>query len=104
MEVASLVSLGKSVMVRDSSSIVTETTEIALGSLLLLDCNSDDFYLVICKADFDLKLVWHDKFICLNGIVVILLLFGNLIAILVHHLLLHLLLLEFLLNKKIRRY
>jgi len=101
VEVSSLISLRESVMVSDSRAIVTETSKVALGSLLFLDSDSHDFNLIVSKADLKLKLVRHHKLISLNRIVVILLLFSDLVAFLPHHLLLHLLLLELLQKRKI---
>lgn len=97
VEVSRLIGLSESMVVGDTVAIVAETSEVRLRALLLLDCNSDDFDLVISKADFDLKLGWHLELVRLNRIIVVLLLLGNLVAFL-HHLLLHLLLLELLMK------
>ena len=53
-------------MVCDTSAIVTETTEVALGSLLLLDGDSHNFDLVVSETDLNLELVWHDELIGFN--------------------------------------
>jgi len=82
-------------VVGDAVAIVAEAAEVRLRALLLLDCHSHDFDLVIGEADFDLKLRRHLELVRLNRIIVVLLLLGNLVAFL-HHLLLHLLLLELL--------
>ena len=63
MEVSSLISLCEGVMIGDTISIISETSEVWLGPLLLFNGNSDNFYLVIGEADLDLKLVRHDEFI-----------------------------------------
>ena len=96
MEVSCLISLSESMMVCDSSTIVSEASKIALGPLLLLDSDGHNFDLVVCEANLHLKLVRHDELVSFNRVVVILLLLLNLIAFLSHHLLLHLLLLELL--------
>ena len=46
-------------------------------------------YLIVCKSNFDFELVWHNKFIRFNWVIVVLLLtILDLVAILLHHLLL----------------
>lgn len=47
MEVSRLISLCERVMVSDTSAIVTEATEVALGSLLFLYGNSHNFDLIV---------------------------------------------------------
>ena len=96
MEVSCLISLCESVMVCDSSTIVSEASKIALGPLLLLDGDGHNFDLVVSEANLHFKLVRHDELVSFNRVVVILLLLLDLIAFLSHHLLLHLLLLELL--------
>ena len=86
-------------VVGDAVAIVAEAAEVRLRALLLLDCYSHDFDLVIGEADFDLKLRGHLELVRLNRIIVVLLLLGNLVAFL-HHLLLHVLLLELLTKRK----
>ena len=66
MIVGSLICLSEGVVVSDSVPIVAETTEVGLWSLLLFDCYSHDFDLVVCESYFDLELVWHYKFIRFN--------------------------------------
>ena len=100
MEVSRLIRLSEGVMIRDARAIVTETTEVAFGSLLLFNGDSDNFDLVVSEADLNFELVWHDEFVSFDRIVVILLLFSHLVPLLAHHLLLHLLLLELLREKK----
>ena len=103
MEVSCLIGLREGVMVRDSSAIVAEATEVALRPLLFLYGDGHDFDLVIGEADLDFKLVRHHELVSFNRVIVILLLLSDLIAFLSHHLLLHLLLLE-LLRKKETKY
>ena len=66
VEVSRLISLCESVMVRDSSAIISEATKVALGPLLLLHGNGNDFDLVVSKADLHLELVGHHKFVSFN--------------------------------------
>ena len=66
MEVSCLIGLREGVMVRDSSAIVAEATEVALRPLLFLYGDGHDFDLVIGEADLDLKLVRHDELISLD--------------------------------------
>ena len=94
MEVARLVSLSECMMVSDTWSIVSETTKISLRSLLFFNSYCHNFDLIVCKSDFDIEFVGHDELISFDRVIVVLLLFGNLVTILSHHLLLHLLLLE----------
>ena len=103
MEVSCLVGLCEGVVVRDARTIITEAAEVALGPLLFLDSDGHDFDLIIGESDLNFKLVGHHELVSFNRVIVILLLFGNLIAFFSHHLLLHLLLLELLSNEK-RRY
>ena len=91
-----LISLREGVMEGDARAIISETTEIWLGSLLFLHVNSHDLDLVISQSNLDFELVWHDELISLNGVVVILLLLNNLKVFLAHHLLLLLLQLHLL--------
>jgi hypothetical protein len=96
VEVLGLVSLRESVMVGDSIPVVPETSEVGLGTLLLLYLDSHDLHLVVGETDFHLELVGHNELVSFDGIVVVLLLLSHLVAFLLHHLLLHLLLLELL--------
>jgi len=66
MEVPSLISLSESMMESNAISIVSETSKVGLGSLLLFDCNSHDFDLVVSQTDLYLKLVGHNKLVSLN--------------------------------------
>jgi hypothetical protein len=66
MKISRLISLGEGVMICDTSAIVTETTEVALGSLLLLDGDSHNFDLIVSETDLNLELVWHDELIGFN--------------------------------------
>ena len=93
MVVASLISLSERMVVSDAWSIVSETTEISLRSLLFLNSYCHDFDLIISEANFDIELIRHDKFVSFNRIIVVLLLLSHLVPLL-HHLFLHLLLLE----------
>lgn len=61
-------------MVSHSRAVITVTAEIWLGSLLLLNFNSNDLDLVVGEADFNFELIRHNKLISLDRIVVILLL------------------------------
>ena len=79
--VCDLVRLGESVVVGNSRSIVSETAEVWFRPLLLLNVHRDYFYLVVRQSDFNLKLVWHNKFVCLDGVVVILLLLNLLLLL-----------------------
>jgi len=81
-----LVGLGESVVVGNSGTVVSETAEVGLGTLLLLDLNSDDLDLVVGETDLDLELVGHHKLIGFNGVVVVLLLLLLLVLLLLLHL------------------
>ena len=48
MVIGGLVSLCESMMVSDSISVISETTEVGLWSLLLLDSHAHDFDLIVC--------------------------------------------------------
>jgi len=78
-------------MVGDSTPVIPETSKVGLGTLLFFNGNSHNFDLIIGKADLDFELVWHNKFISFDRIIVGLLLLCNLVPFLIHHLLLKLL-------------
>ena len=96
MVVASLICLCECVVVSDTCTVVAETTKVGLGALLLLDSDCNDFDLIVGETNLDFELGRHLELICLNRVIVVLLLLSNLISLLRHHLLLHLLLLELL--------
>jgi len=86
-------------MVRDAGPVVAEASKVGLRPLLLLNGYSHDLHLVVSQANLHLELRRHLELVCLDRVIVVLLLLGNLIAFLSHHLLLHLLLLELLRTK-----
>ena len=89
MVISGLVGLCESMMVSDSVSVISETTKVRLWSLLLLDGHAHDFNLIVSKSNLNFELVWHNKFIRFNRVIVVLLLtILDLVAILLHHLLL----------------
>ena len=94
--VARLICLCECVVVSDTRAVVAEATEVGLGALLLLDSDCNDFDLIVGETNLDFELGRHLELICLNRVIVVLLLLSNLISLLRHHLLLHLLLLELL--------
>lgn len=101
VKVLSLVGLGEGVVESDPGPVISETSEVGLRALRLLNSNRHYLHLVVSQADFDLELVGHHELVRLDRIVVILLLFSHLVAfLLAHHLLLHLLLLELLWKKR----
>ena len=66
MVISGLVSLCESMMVSDSISVISETTEVRFWPLLLLDCHAHDLDLIVSKSDLNFELVWHHKFIRFN--------------------------------------
>jgi len=94
--VARLISLSEGMMISDSRAVVAEATEVGLRALLFLNGNRHDFDLVVGEANFDFELGRHLELIRFDRVVVILLLLGDLVPLLSHHLLFHLLLLELL--------
>ena len=99
MEVAGLIGLSEGMVIGDARAVISEAAKVCLRPLLLLDGYCHNFDLIIGKADLDFKLVGHNEFISLNRIVVVLLLLSDLVTLL-HHLSLHLLLLELLWQRK----
>jgi hypothetical protein len=69
--VGDLIGLGESVVEGNSWAVVSETAEVGLGTLLLVNSDSDDFDLVIGHPDFYLKFVWHHELISLDWVVII---------------------------------
>lgn len=95
MVVNNLVCLWECMVISDSWSIISVTSEVGLGPLLLFNFNSYNFDLVVWESNFNFELGWHNKLISLNWVVVILLL---LLLLLIHvlilvHVSLHLILL-----------
>ena len=99
MEVAGLVSLSEGMVIGDARAVISEAAKVWLGALLLLDSDGHNFDLVVGEADLNFKLVGHNELVSLNRIVVVLLLLSDLVTLL-HHLSLHLLLLELLWQRK----
>jgi hypothetical protein len=64
--VGNLISLRKGVVECNTVTVVSETAEIRLGALLLVNGHSYDFYLVVGHANFNLEFVGHHKFVSLN--------------------------------------
>jgi len=93
MVVGDLIGLGEGMVVSDAGAVVTETAEVGFGPLLLIDCYSNDFNLVVGHADFDLELVGHHKLVSFDRVVVIGLLLLVSLSIFSLHLLLLLLVL-----------
>ena len=86
-------------VIGDARAVISEAAKVWLGSLLFLDSDGHDFDLVVGEADLNFKLVGHNELVSLNRIVVVLLLLSDLVTLL-HHLSLHLLLLELLWQRK----
>jgi len=89
-------------MISNPTPVVSETSKVGLRPLLLLNSYSHDFDLIVGEADLDLELVGHDELVSFDGVVVVLLLLRHLVAFLLHHLLLHIPLIEFLSETKTR--
>lgn len=83
-------------MISNPTPVVSETSKVGLRALLLLNSYSHDFDLIVGEADLDLELVGHDELVSFDGVVIVLLLLRHLVAFLLHHLLLHIPLIEFL--------
>ena len=99
VEVAGLVSLSEGMVIGDARAVISEAAKVWLGSLLLLDSDRHNFDLVVGEADLDFELVGHDELVSLNRVIIVLLLLSDLVTLL-HHLSLHLLLLELLWQRK----
>ena len=91
VEVPCLVSLSEGMVVCDARAVISEAAKVWFGPLLFLDGDRHDFDLVIGEADLNFELVWHNEFISLNRIIVVLLLLSHLVTLLHHLLLLQLL-------------
>lgn len=81
MIVCDLVCLGEGVVVSNSRTIVPETPEVGLGSLLLLNVDRHYLYLVVRQPDFNFELSRHNEFVSFDGVVVVLLLLNLLLLL-----------------------
>ena len=81
MVVGNLVCLSESVVVGDTRTVVPKATKVWLGSLLLFDENCHNLDLVVVESNFNFKLAWHHKLICLYRVVVVLLLLNLLLVV-----------------------
>ena len=61
-------------MISLSRFVTSETANVWLRFALLFNLDLDNLNLVVCKSDLDLEHSWHDEFICLNRVEVMLLL------------------------------
>jgi hypothetical protein len=61
--VGDLVCLRECVVVGYATSIVTETTEVGLCSLLFFYVDCNNLYLVVGKSNFDFELIGHDELV-----------------------------------------
>jgi len=83
-----LIGLSEGVMVNSSDTVVPETAEVCLRSLLFFNGHCNDFDLVICKSDFNFKSGWHYELISVDGIIIVRVLLLDLFHISLHLLLL----------------
>ena len=66
MVVLGLICLSEGMMVSNTITVVSETTEVWFWFLLFINCNGHDFHLIVSKSDFNLKLVGHDELVRFN--------------------------------------
>jgi hypothetical protein len=99
MVVCALISLCESVVISLACPIISESTEVRLLLVLLVNFNSDNLDLVVSQTDFDWEFLGHHELVSFNRVEVMLglLLHLSLILPILKHVLSWLLLLHHLL-------